>query len=159
MTIRIICVGRLKEKYLQAAVAEYSKRLSAYCRLEVIEVKDEKITEAFSPAEKERAVAAEGERILKHLRPGSLVVCLKIDGKQMTSEAFAENINQLALSGKSDLTFIIGGSLGLSKDVQKQSKWDLSFSKMTFPHQLFRVILLEQIYRSFKIIRNETYHK
>ena len=135
MNIKIITVGKIKEKYLRMAIDEYSKRLGAYCRLSVIEVKDEKIEERFSDAEKARAVALEGERIARHLKDN--------DG----------------LQGKSSLTFIIGGSLGLAPEIEARAHWDLSFSKMTFPHQLFRVMLLEQIYRAFKIIRNETYHK
>lgn len=159
MNIKIITVGKIKEKYLTLAIDEYSKRLRAYCRLEIIEVKDEKIEERFSDSEKARAVAIEGERIARHLKDNEIVAVLKITGKQLTSPDFAKKIEAYGVQGKSSLTFIIGGSLGLSPEIEARSHWDLSFSKMTFPHQLFRVMLLEQVYRAFKIMKNETYHK
>ena len=159
MKIKLICVGKLKEKYLTQAVNEYSKRLSRYCKLEIVELKDEKVPEKLSDAQRKQAVAAEGERILKHLDPHSAVVTLEIRGKELTSETFAEKIQNLCLSGTSTITFIIGGSLGLAPAVLEKSTWRLSFSPMTFPHQLFRVMLLEQIYRAFKINNHETYHK
>ncbi len=159
MRIKIICVGKLKEKYLVHAAQEYIKRLGRYCKLECIEVRDEKIQENYSEAQKQKAVALEGERILKHLGNEGKIATLEIHGKQLTSDAFAETIHQLGVTGTSSITFIIGGSLGLSPEVLARSTWRLSFSKMTFPHQLFRVMLLEQIYRSFKINHHETYHK
>lgn len=159
MNIKIITVGKIKEKYLTMAIAEYSKRLKSYCRLEIIEVKDEKIEERFSEAEKEKAVALEGERIARYLKDNEVIACLKIEGTQLTSPEFSKKIEAYGLAGKSNLTFIIGGSLGLCQGILALSNWNLSFSKMTFPHQLFRVMLLEQIYRGFKIIKNETYHK
>lgn len=159
MTVRILSVGRLKEKYLKMAIDEYRKRLSAYCRLELTELKDEKIEERYSDAEKEKAVRIEGQRILKALKPGSYTAALCIEGRQLPSEAFAQKLERLSVSGRSDLTFIIGGSLGLAPEVKQRADWLLSFSEMTFPHQLFRVMLLEQIYRGFKINRGEVYHK
>ena len=159
MNIKIITVGKVKEKYLRMAVDEYSKRLGAYCRLSIIEVKDEKIEERFSNAEKARAVALEGERIARHLKDNEIIAVLKITGKQLTSPDFAKKIEDYGIQGKSSLTFIIGGSLGLAPEIEARAHWDLSFSKMTFPHQMFRVMLLEQIYRAFKIMKNETYHK
>lgn len=159
MNIRIIAVGKLKEKYLSMAVQEYTKRLSGYCRLEIFEVKDEKIPEKASPADLEKAVAEEGKRILNLLREDDILVTLEILGKQMDSPSFSKKIETYGIQGKSQLTFVIGGSVGLAPEILKQSNWKLSFSEMTFPHQLFRVMLLEQLYRSFKIIRNETYHK
>lgn len=146
MNIRIIASGKLKEKYWTDAVREYSKRLGAYCSLEIIELKD---TEPV----------AEGERILSRIRKDDYVITLEIKGKGLSSEQLASKIEQLGISGRSNLSFVIGGSEGLSPEVSDRADFKLSFSAMTFPHQMMRVILLEQIYRSFKIIRNETYHK
>lgn len=146
MNIRIIAVGKLKEKYWTDAVQEYSKRLGAYCSLEIIELKD---TEPH----------AEGERILGRIRKDDYVITLEIKGRGLSSEQLASRIEQLGIDGRSSLTFVIGGSDGLSPEVSSRADFKLSFSAMTFPHQMMRVILLEQIYRSFKIIRNETYHK
>ena len=146
MNIRIIAVGKLKEKYWTEAVAEYSKRLGAYCSLEIVELKD---TEP----------AGEGEKILSRIRKDEYVITLEIKGRALDSEQLADKINRLALDGKSNVAFVIGGSDGLSPEVSRRADFKLSFSAMTFPHQMMRVILLEQIYRSFKIIRNETYHK
>ncbi|MEG0378016.1 MAG: 23S rRNA (pseudouridine(1915)-N(3))-methyltransferase RlmH [Eubacterium sp.] len=159
MNIKIIAVGKIKEKYLTMALDEYGKRLKSYCRLEIIEVKDEKIEERFSDGEKQKAVCIEGERILKNITENAVVATLEINGKQLSSTDFSKRIEAYGLQGKSSITFIIGGSLGLSPEVRSRSDWSLSFSKMTFPHQLFRVFLLEQIYRAFKIMKNETYHK
>ena len=159
MNITIICVGRLKEQYLTRAVSEYTKRLTSYCRLKIIEVDDEKTRENMSKREEERVKAREGERILKAIKPSSYVIALAIEGVQMSSRDLADYIQDLGVKGKSDITFIIGGSIGLSDAVLSRSHLKLSFSLMTFPHQLMRVILLEQIYRSFKIIRGEPYHK
>lgn len=159
MNITIICVGRLKEQYLIRAVSEYTKRLKAYCRLKIVEVDDEKTWENMSQREEELVKAREGERILKAVKPSSFIIALAIEGVQMSSPALAGYIQDLAVKGKSDITFIIGGSIGLSDTVLSKSHLKLSFSLMTFPHQLMRVILLEQIYRSFRIIKGEPYHK
>ena len=159
MNIDIICVGKLKEKYLTAAVDEYSKRLSKYCRLNMIEVADEKTADGQAAALDIKVKQTEGERILKHLKEDAYVVTLEIEGIQKTSEELADTIYNAGLNGRSRIQFIIGGSLGLSEDVTKRADLHLSFSRMTFPHQLMRVILLEQIYRSFKINTNEPYHK
>lgn len=159
MNIRIIAVGKLKEKYWRDAVAEYSKRLGAYCSLEIIEIKESPLRANPSPADEEAVKKAEGEEILRHLGKGDYVITLEIKGKSLSSEQLASKIADLALDGKSSIAFVIGGSLGLSPDVSRRADFKLSFSAMTFPHQMMRVILLEQIYRSFKINRNETYHK
>lgn len=159
MNIRIIAVGKIKEKYLTMAIQEYTKRLSSYCRLEIIEVKDEKIPENSSEAQRKKAVEIEGTRIISHFREDEILATLEIQGKQMDSLDFSKKIENYGIQGKSQITFVIGGSIGLSPEITKRSAWKLSFSEMTFPHQLFRVMLLEQVYRSFKIIRGETYHK
>lgn len=159
MKITLITVGKIKETYLKAAIAEYSKRLSAYCKLEIIEVADEKTPEQRSDHQTQDILAKEAERILKVLREDSFVITLEIDGKQLSSEQFAEKLETLGVQGVSHLTFIIGGSLGLGEKVRRRSDYALSFSKMTFPHQLMRVILLEQIYRGYRIISGAPYHK
>ncbi|MBE6031913.1 MAG: 23S rRNA (pseudouridine(1915)-N(3))-methyltransferase RlmH [Firmicutes bacterium] len=159
MNIRILCIGKLKESYWVDAVKEYSKRLSSYCSLSIEELKEEKLPEKASGAQEELVKKAEGERILARIRENSVVVVLDVKGKQLSSEALAEKIQTFALEGKSNLDFVIGGSLGHSAEILQRADFKLSFSPMTFPHQMMRVILLEQIYRSFKIIRNETYHK
>jgi len=159
MNIRIVSVGKIKEKYLKSAINEYLKRLSAYCRLEIIEVKDEKVPEKSSDAQRMKALEIEGKRILPYLRDEDILVTLEIQGNQMDSLSFAKQIDNYGIQGKSQFTFVIGGSIGLSSEITSCSNWKLSFSKMTFPHQLFRVLLLEQLYRAFKINRGETYHK
>lgn len=159
MKITLITVGKIKEKYLKDAIAEYSKRLSKYCRLEIIEVADEKTPDQAGEALENSIRTKEGERILKHIRDDMYVITLEIAGKMLTSEELSEKIGKLGLQGKSSIAFVIGGSIGLGKEVLARSDYALSFSKMTFPHQLMRVILLEQIYRSFKILKGETYHK
>ena len=159
MNIRIIAVGKLKEKYWRDAVAEYSKRLGAYCSLEIIEVKESLLRANPSQADEEAVKAAEGEDILRHIGKSDYVITLEIKGKSLSSEQLAEKIAQLALDGKSTIDFVIGGSLGLSPKVSSRADLKLSFSAMTFPHQMMRVVLLEQIYRAFKINRGETYHK
>ncbi|MDD4834558.1 MAG: 23S rRNA (pseudouridine(1915)-N(3))-methyltransferase RlmH [Lutispora sp.] len=159
MNITIIGVGKLKEKYLKEAVSEYSKRLSKYCKLDIIEVPDEKAPESMSAAEEAAVKDKEGQAILKHVKSDSYVIALVIEGKMLTSEAFADFINELGIKGKSNIAFIVGGSLGLSGEVIKRADYKLSFSPMTFPHQLMRVILLEQIYRGYRIIKGEPYHK
>lgn len=159
MKISIITVGKLKEKYLKQGIDEYLKRLSAYAKVEIIEVADEKAPEHLSEAEMEEVKWKEGERILSHLSEDTYIITLEISGRMLNSEQLAAKIDELSTYGKSKLAFIIGGSLGLSKEVQKQSDLALSFSKMTFPHQLMRLILLEQIYRAYRINRGEPYHK
>lgn len=155
----MIAVGKIKEKYLKDAITEYSKRLSRYCKLEVIEVADEKTPEQASEAVEESIRAKEGERLLKHIRDDMYVITLEIGGKMLTSEEFAEKIETLGVQGKSSIAFVIGGSIGLGKEVLRRSDFALSFSKMTFPHQLMRVVLLEQVYRGYRIINGEPYHK
>ena len=159
MNIKIITVGKLKEKYLKMGIAEYVKRLSAYCKLELIEVPDEKAPEKLSEAEMIQVKEKEGERILAKIPDQAYVFALAIEGKQRTSEAFAKEIEQLGVQGKSTIVFVIGGSLGLSDAVMRRSNTPISFGKMTLPHQLMRLVLIEQIYRGFKIVRNEPYHK
>lgn len=159
MRITLITVGKIKEKYLRDAIAEYSKRLSRYCKLEIVEVADEKTPDQASEAAEENIRNKEGERILKHIRDDMYVITLEIGGKMLSSEEFADKINSLGVQGKSSITFVIGGSIGLGKEVLRRSDYALSFSKMTFPHQLMRVILLEQVYRGYRIINGEPYHK
>ena len=159
MKVTLITVGKIKEKYLKDAIAEYSKRLSKYCKLEILEVADEKTPDKASELMEEQIKQKEAERILKYIKEGTYVITLEIKGKMLSSTELAGKIDKLMLEGKSSITFIIGGSLGLDTSVLKRSDYALSFSNMTFPHQLMRVILLEQIYRSFKIIHNEPYHK
>lgn len=159
MKISILTVGKIKEKYLKDAIAEYSKRLGKYCKLEIIEVADEKTPDAASAIVEDGIRTKEGERIMKYIRDDAYVITLEIAGKQLTSEQLADKINQLGIQGKSHITFVIGGSIGLGSQVLSRSDYALSFSKMTFPHQLMRVILLEQVYRSYRIINGEPYHK
>jgi 23S rRNA (pseudouridine1915-N3)-methyltransferase len=159
MNITIISVGKIKEKFMREAAGEYTKRLSKYCRLSFAEVPDKRAPENLSLKEEIQIKIDEGEGILKKIKDTQYVIALDIEGKQLTSEELSQKIDALALSGKSDIVFVIGGSLGLSEDVLKRANFKLSFSKMTFPHQLMKVILLEQIYRSFRISKNEPYHK
>lgn len=159
MKITVIAVGKIKEKFYQEAIGEYSKRLSRYCRLELIQVADEKTPDGASRALEEQIKDKEGERILANIREGSFVVALAIDGVMADSVELSAQIEKWGVSGVSQIIFVIGGSLGLSGAVLKRADWKLSFSKMTFPHQLMRVILLEQIYRSYRIIQGEPYHK
>lgn len=159
MKITLITVGKIKEKYLEDAIAEYSKRLSRYCKLEIIQVADEKTPDRASEVMEEQIKDKEGEKILSHVKDGAYVIALAIDGRMVSSEELAELIDGLGVKGESHLQFVIGGSLGLSKKVLSRADYKLSFSKMTFPHQLMRVILLEQIYRSYRIINGEPYHK
>lgn len=159
MNISIITVGKLKEKYLKLGIEEYLKRLSSYAKVEIIEVPDEKAPEVLSDSEMEQVKQKEGERILSKLYPDTYVIALAIEGKQKSSEELADTLDKLATYGKSKIAFIIGGSLGLSKDVLSRADEKLSFSKMTFPHQLMRLILVEQIYRAYRINRGEPYHK
>ena len=157
--IRIACVGKLKEEYWREAVREYAKRLSRFCALEVDEVKEELLPKNASEKEEESVRVEEGKRLLERIPDGAYAILLDIRGKELSSEAFAEKMEELAASGKSRLVLVIGGSLGVSADVRKRADFRLSFSPMTFPHQLMRVVLLEQIYRTFKIRNHETYHK
>ena len=157
--ITLITVGKVKEKYLRDAIAEYSKRLGRYCKLDIVEVADEKTPEHASDGLERQIKAKEGERIAKHIRDDAFVIALAIEGKQLTSEQLAAKINDLGLHGTSHIQLIIGGSLGLDPAILKRADYLLSFSKMTFPHQLMRVILLEQIYRAYKINAGEPYHK
>lgn len=159
MHITILSVGKIKEKYLKDAVAEYTKRLSKYCKLEIIEVADEKTPDQASEVVERNIRDKEGERILRYVKEDTFVITLEINGKMLGSEELAEKIRLLGVQGKSNITFIIGGSIGLGEAVQKRSDFALSFSKMTFPHQLMRVILLEQVYRSYRIMSGEPYHK
>ena len=159
MKITLVTVGKIKEKYLEQAIAEYSKRLARYCKLEILQVADEKTPEGASAAVEEQIKEKEGERILSQVRDGSFVIALAIEGKMMSSEELAQKMDRLAVEGTSQITFIIGGSLGLSRKVLERADFLLSFSNMTFPHQLMRVILLEQIYRSYRIITGQPYHK
>ncbi|MBQ9119896.1 MAG: 23S rRNA (pseudouridine(1915)-N(3))-methyltransferase RlmH [Lachnospiraceae bacterium] len=159
MRITIIGVGKIKEKFFTDAIAEYSKRLSRYIKLEIIELADEKTPDHASAAEEEQIKKKEGERILKSIKDGAYVIALAIEGKQLSSTELADRIEQLSIGGDSHIVFIIGGSLGLDPEVLKRADYLLSFSKMTFPHQLMRVVLLEQIYRSYRIIQGEPYHK
>ena len=159
MKITLITVGKIKEKYLRDAIAEYSKRLSKYCKLEIVEVADEKTPDHASETVENAIREKEGERILRYVKDDAYVITLEIGGRMLGSEELAEKIERLGIQGKSHIMFIIGGSLGLGPEVMKRSDYALSFSKMTFPHQLMRVILLEQIYRSYRIISGEPYHK
>lgn len=159
MNITIVCIGKLKEKYWTDAVSEYRKRISGYCNLQIIELKEARLPANPSPADEEMVKVKEGEDILAHLKKNAYVITLEIRGKRFSSEQLASKIEELGLEGQGDITFVIGGSLGLSKEVSARANAKLSFSDMTFPHQMMRVILLEQIYRSFKIMRNEPYHK
>ena len=159
MNISVISVGKLKEKYLKLGIEEFSKRLSKYCKLDLIELEDEKCPENLSEKDMEIVKNKEGQRILSKIKNNSHVIALAIDGKNLSSEELADTISKLAVRGNSHITFIIGGSLGLSDEVLKRADYKLSFSKMTFPHQLMKLILLEQVYRSFRINNNEPYHK
>lgn len=159
MKITLICVGKIKEEFYRKAVSEFEKRLSRYCRLEIIEVQDEKTPDHASPAEEEQIKEKEAARILKHLKEDAYIFTLEIGGKQPDSVSFAEKIKELGVKGKSHIQFVIGGSLGLHQSVSGAADEAVSFSNMTFPHQLMRIILLEQIYRSYRIIMGEPYHK
>jgi len=159
MNISIISVGKIKEKYLKLGIEEFSKRLSKYCKLELVELEDEKCPENLSPKDMLIVKEKEGKKILSKVKNNSYVLALAIDGKNLSSEELADTISKLAVRGNSHITFIIGGSLGLSDEVLNRADYKLSFSKMTFPHQLMKLILLEQVYRAFRINNNEPYHK
>lgn len=159
MKITILCVGKIKESFYRQAIDEYAKRLSKYCKLEIIEVADEKTPDKASEVLENQIKEKEAERMIEKLKEDSYIFTLEITGKKYTSEAFAETIEKLTVQGKSHLTFVIGGSLGLHEKIRKLSNQPVSFSDMTFPHQLMRVVLTEQIYRAFRIINKEPYHK
>lgn len=159
MRISIICVGKIKEKYLKLGIDEFKKRLSKYCKLEIIELDDEKAPENLSDKEMLMIKEKEGKKILSKIKDNSYVIALAIDGKNLSSEELADTINNLGVRGNSHIVFIIGGSLGLSDEILSRANYKLSFSKMTFPHQLMRLILLEQVYRAYRINNGEPYHK
>lgn len=159
MKITIISVGKLKEKYLKVGIAEYSKRLKSYTKIKIVEIKDEPAPKDLSKKEIEQVKKIEGRKIIEKIPERSEVIALDLKGKEFTSENFAKYINDTTIYGKSHLVYIIGGSNGLSSEVLKKSQLKISFGKLTYPHQLMRLILLEQIYRSFKILNNEPYHK
>lgn len=159
MIIKVIAVGKIKEEFYREAIREYTKRLSGYSKVTIVEVKDEPVPERASEVEKTKILEKEAERIFKSLDDSDTVITLEIEGKRFSSEAFAEELRQLELRGKSRVAFIIGGSLGLSDEIKRRAALPVSFSDMTFPHQLMRVILLEQIYRACKINAGEPYHK
>lgn len=159
MKVKIACVGKVKDAFYREAVAEYQKRLARFCALEIAEVSDEKAPESLSPAEEAQVIEREGERLLNRILPGDFVVCLAIEGKKLASEAFANLIQSTFDRANSCITFVIGGSLGLSPAVMRRADYSLSISDMTLPHGLCRVVLLEQIYRAFKINAHEPYHK
>ncbi len=159
MKITLVAVGKIKEKFFADAIGEYGKRLSRYCKLEIIQVADEKTPDKASEAQARQIKEKEGERVLAQIKEGGYVIALAIEGKMASSEELAEKMERLGIEGKSQVVFVIGGSLGLSEAVMRRADESLSFSRMTFPHQLMRVILLEQIYRSYRIIAGEPYHK
>lgn len=158
LTIQIICVGKLKETYLKSAIEEYSKRLSRYCKLDILELPDEKIPEKLNLNLSNEIKSKECNNILRHIKKDSYIIALDLKGKQFTSEEFSSEIEKISLSS-SNITFIIGGSLGLTNELLNLCHQKICFSKMTFPHQLIRVFLLEQIFRAFKILNGETYHR
>lgn len=159
MNIQIVSVGKLKEKYLKMGIEEYTKRLGAYAKIDLVEVADEKAPENLSEADMEIVKKKEGDRILAKIGADTYVIALAIEGKMKTSEQLAGDIESLMTYGRSKVAFVIGGSLGLHEDVMKRSDEKLSFSKMTLPHQLMKLVLVEQIYRAFRIMKNEPYHK
>ncbi len=159
MKIRILCVGKIKEKFMREALGEYSKRLSRYIKLEITEVVDEKTPDSASEKEENQIRDKEAERLLKQIRQEDYVIALAIDGKMYDSVAFSKKLDRFGVLGRGSVVFVIGGSLGLGEQVLERADESISFSKLTFPHQLMRVILLEQIYRGYRILRNEPYHK
>ena len=159
MEIKILSVGKIKEKYLTAGIAEYAKRLSRYCKLTFCQVADEKTPDKASEALNLQIKELEGERLMKHIREQDYVIALAIDGQMLDSVELSRKIDSLGISGNSSIAFVIGGSLGLSDKILRRADYKLSFSRMTFPHQLMQMILLEQIYRAYRIINHEPYHK
>ena len=158
LNINIVCIGKIKENYLKDAINEYSKRLSKYCKLTILELPDEKIPDKLNESLSNEIKNKESNAILNHIKKDSYIICLDLTGKELSSEEFSKNIEKLSLQ-TSNITFVIGGSLGLSSDLLKKAHKKICFSKMTFPHQLIRVFLLEQIFRGFKISNGETYHR
>lgn len=159
MQIQVIAVGKLKEKYLVQGISEYLKRMGPYAKVQIIELPDEKAPDNMSEAEELQVKEKEGARILAQMKPDTYVIALAIDGHMWSSDEMAQQLQQLGTYGRSHITFVIGGSLGLSDDVLKRADQKLSFGKMTYPHQLMRLVLIEQVYRAFKIMRGEPYHK
>lgn len=159
MKITLLTVGKIKEKYLRDGISEYTKRLSRYCKLDIIEVADEKTPDRASAAEELQIKNTEGERLLKYVKDSDYVITLAIDGTMLDSVELSQKLENLGIQGESSIVLVIGGSLGLSDAVLKRADYKLSFSKMTFPHQLMRMILLEQIYRAYRIMNKEPYHK
>lgn len=159
MKFTLVVVGKLKEKYLKEGISEYSKRLSRFCELQIVEVEDEQAPENLSEAQAVQVKKKEAERIIKKVKEGSTLIVLDLNGKKLDSEGFAEKLNSFFVSGKSHITFVIGGSLGLDDELVQKADFRLCLSDMTFPHQLARLILLEQIFRAFKILNGEAYHK
>lgn len=155
MKLTVVAVGKLKEKYLKEGINEYSKRLSRFCELQVIEVEDEQAPENLSASQEEQVKRREAERIIKKVKEGSALIVLDLKGKKLSSEEFADKLNSFFISGESHITFVIGGSLGLDEELVRKADFSLSLSDMTFPHQLARLILVEQIFRAFKILNNE----
>ena len=155
MKITIVAVGKLKGKYLKEGISEYSKRLSRFCELQIIEVEDEQAPENLSVSQEEQVKRREAERIIKRVKEGSVLIVLDLKGKKLSSEEFADKLNSFFISGESHITFVIGGSLGLDEELVRKADFSLSLSDMTFPHQLARLILVEQIFRAFKILNNE----
>lgn len=159
MKITLVTVGKIKEKFYTDAIAEYTKRLSRYCKLEIVQVADEKTPDKASETEERQIKEREGKRILAQIKEGAYVIALAIQGEMLSSEQLAGKLERLGIEGQSQVVLVIGGSLGLSEEVLRRADYQLSFSRMTFPHQLMRVILLEQLYRSYRIIQGEPYHK
>ncbi|MDF2522922.1 MAG: rRNA large subunit m3Psi methyltransferase RlmH [Clostridiales bacterium] len=159
MKLTIVAVGKLKEKYLKEGIGEYSKRLSRFCELEIVEVEDEQAPENLAVAQELQVKKKEAERILKKVKEGSALVILDVKGERTSSEGLAAKLQSFFISGKSHITFVIGGSLGLDQELLRKADYRFSMSELTFPHQLARLILLEQLFRAFKIMNNETYHK
>lgn len=158
LSINIVCVGKLKEEYLKSAINEYSKRLSKYCSLNFIELQDEKLPNKLNDSLIDEIKQKEASKIINHIKKDSYIICLDLKGKELSSEDFSKKIDDIALNFNSSITFVIGGTLGLTDDVLNLANEKLCFSRMTFPHQLIRVFLLEQLFRAFKISKNETYH-
>ena len=159
MKITVLCVGKIKEKYFTLGIDEYAKRLSRYCKLEIIEVADEKTPDNASENEELQIKAKEGDKLLRYIKDNAFVIALAIEGKMLTSEEVSEKMEQLGINGDSNVVFVIGGSLGLDKRILDRADYKLSFSKMTFPHQMMRMVLLEQVYRGYRIMKGEPYHK
>ncbi|MDR3588071.1 MAG: 23S rRNA (pseudouridine(1915)-N(3))-methyltransferase RlmH [Negativicutes bacterium] len=158
MRITIAAVGKIKERYLAEGIGEFTKRLTPFCRLDIVEVNEERMPDSPAAAEKAKVLAREGERLLRQVRPGSYLIVLDLAGSQLSSEQLAARLDELALAGRSDITFVIGGAFGLAPEVTAAAKERLSFSRLTFTHQMIRLLLVEQLYRGFKISRGEPYH-